>query len=510
MFKSALTGLVLSTALTSAAFASSALHELSPDQISADVERRVNPETQRIEYVARDFDPFEGEGSLAGSAALRSAHDGITISGKPIHGGAYLDVSVIYTTQTADYYDKRGLDYAVYVSGEPVEYQRYDTQVLECSSSPYDFRYDDGYYTGARYGFLAGIYRLYPRYRGHSHYRYNNYGYWGHNPYDYGSYSYYRHRDRHLYNRDGSRRYSDRHRDRDRYRDRRDDGQDGHLTNNTTTTTAVPRVNGRPQTGQALADRGRNPAEFRANPFERRLTNGDRRRSRDRQSDTRVNEQQDIRVTPTTRPRSERAFQRRVEPVKRYERREPVRTTTRQSQPPKQMTRRAEPPKQIQRSSQPPKQAFQRPAQPPKNVSPPKRRSQPVKRSETRKNTRSESRSRSNNRSRSVDKTFRSSQRSMDRRAKNFYPVTSNYSYASSGSRNCVKEEVMSLHIPQERLMAARYDGLSVILLDRQGGDVPVYLPPNYINGFLQAQGYHTDPRFQSEPYGGQNPSGYR
>jgi len=66
---------------------------------------------------------------------------------------------------------------------------------------------------------------------------------------------------------------------------------------------------------------------------------------------------------------------------------------------------------------------------------------------------------------------------------------------ASSWTRNvvrnvdvqCAREEMLSIHIPQERLDAARFDGLTVLVLDRQGQEVPVYVPPNYIEGFRQA-----------------------
>lgn len=62
-----------------------------------------------------------------------------------------------------------------------------------------------------------------------------------------------------------------------------------------------------------------------------------------------------------------------------------------------------------------------------------------------------------------------------------------------------MKEERVTLHIPAERLEAARFDGLSLVLLDKDGGDIPVYIPPNYIAGFIQA-----NPYLQAElsPYG--------
>jgi len=53
----------------------------------------------------------------------------------------------------------------------------------------------------------------------------------------------------------------------------------------------------------------------------------------------------------------------------------------------------------------------------------------------------------------------------------------------------CAREESLTIHIPQERLNAARFDGLTVIVLDRKGHELPVFIPPNYIEGFRQATG---------------------
>jgi hypothetical protein len=46
---------------------------------------------------------------------------------------------------------------------------------------------------------------------------------------------------------------------------------------------------------------------------------------------------------------------------------------------------------------------------------------------------------------------------------------------------------MLTVHIPQERLDAARFDGLTVLVLDRTGQEIPVFVPPNYIEGFRQA-----------------------
>ena len=72
-------------------------------------------------------------------------------------------------------------------------------------------------------------------------------------------------------------------------------------------------------------------------------------------------------------------------------------------------------------------------------------------------------------------------------------------------STQCAREEILSLHIPHERLEAARFDGLTVVVLDRTGHERPVYIPPNYIEGFRQATSKVTTGR----PHETSRPRGY-
>jgi len=151
--------------------ASQSLPGLSPGQVAAEVEARFDPLTGRTEYIAKDFDPFEGDTSIAGSALLRSASTGISRDGLNVSGGAYLDVSVMYTAASRDPYDSKGVEHAVFMNGEPVNVMTYDVQTLDCTRDITRVTYDDGYYSGASYGYVGGVYRHYPRYRGHNHYR---------------------------------------------------------------------------------------------------------------------------------------------------------------------------------------------------------------------------------------------------------------------------------------------------------------------------------------------------
>ena len=85
---------------------------------------------------------------------------------------------------------------------------------------------------------------------------------------------------------------------------------------------------------------------------------------------------------------------------------------------------------------------------------------------------------------------------------------------ASSWSRNavrnvdvqCAREEMLTVHIPQERLDAARFDGLTVLVLDRAGQEIPVYVPPNYIEGFRQAMDGRAAPDVSYQEPGGSAP----
>lgn len=92
---------------------------------------------------------------------------------------------------------------------------------------------------------------------------------------------------------------------------------------------------------------------------------------------------------------------------------------------------------------------------------------------------------------RKVDRTFKKHNPRVNRhKHRNFYPMVGGYTRTDVYvNARCVKEETLSLHIPQERLDAARFDGFAVILLDRAGREVPVFVPPNYVEGFRKAVG---------------------
>jgi len=80
---------------------------------------------------------------------------------------------MIYTSASDDPFDLRGFEQAYYVSGDPVSRLSQDVRTLDCASNTTEVVYEDNYYNNYNdYGYLAGVYLLLPRYRGHR-------GYWG-------------------------------------------------------------------------------------------------------------------------------------------------------------------------------------------------------------------------------------------------------------------------------------------------------------------------------------------
>jgi len=105
--------LLASTAIAASASALN-LPEIAPEQIAQDSQRTYNSTLQRTDVIAPSFDPFESDDGLAGTAALRTAGSAVTLDGRSVAGGAFLDVSMIYTSATSDPYDTRGIERGVF------------------------------------------------------------------------------------------------------------------------------------------------------------------------------------------------------------------------------------------------------------------------------------------------------------------------------------------------------------------------------------------------------------
>lgn len=436
--------LLLTTALTAPAF-SAALPELSPRQIASDVKMSYNPQTGQRDFVAPTFDPFEDDRELAGTAQLRSVGQAVSINGQTVHGGAMLDLSFYYNSGSADPYDNRGYEEAVYLSGEYAPVTRREANVLECSEEIREVvYYHEDYYAPS---FHLNLFRPYRHYSGFNSFGRRVYG--GYSPYAYSG-GYYggerlgrrifggqRNRVR---NRDGRR--SDRQRDNEE-RSRADNQDSNDRARNEETRSLIPER----QRGLAI---GRRTDAYRA-----------RRRGQNARN---------IGMSPRVGSRMNR----------RLENAEPLRPQRATSQPrirteaapqvpaPKAPApTRAAPPRAILR------QSTERQSTP--------RRSSPRADRPNRDRIRNEVRS-----SRGIKS--RNSPRLGGKRIMALSPMAS---FFGRGGRQiasqCAREEKLSLHIPQARLDAARFDGLTVLVLDRSGQELPVFIPPNYIEGFRQA-----------------------
>lgn len=599
--------------------AAMSLPNMTPDQIARDVVSQYDPLTGRTEYTAPDFDPFEQEAEMAGTVRLRSASSGISRDGANINGGAYMDITVLYSSASRDPYDSKGLEHAVYMNGRPVDVMTYDVQALDCQSDVTYVSYDDSYYRGASYGYLGGLYRPFPRYRGGRYGRewdLIRYGSWrGLRDRYVGYYGYDNRYDRRRRNRD--RGFGDRTRDlidrsindvtdnrnrdsRQNRQDRRDERERAQqrelelrmrdqVSVSTRNVTRPDRLGDRRLSDPVLTDtrqrplgssgvsggstrssstpgtiygsrRGQNRAQInRGDQIEQvrdlgaragvprtrdatpRLGNATPRlgnsaprfskpsrttpsidRSRDRTStdrrrsdspETRANRARS--VTPSTSRRTTtRSTDNRTERPSAANRNSRARTET-------SRTRRAEPRAATSRPAP-------RPASRPATSSSTQRSNQSSSSNRSSTNwssstsrppkSRSSSSNRSSKRSNSSRSSTRKVNRSFESRNKSTPRTRRYYSGGTHTDRyettRCIKEERITLHIPADRLDAARFDGLSIALLDQHGNDIPLYIPPNYIEGFSKANPYLGAYRSgnspsMSQPYSGPQTYGH-
>ncbi len=437
--------LLLTTALAAPAF-SAALPELSPRQIASDVKMSYNPQTGQREFIAPSFDPFEDDRELAGTAQLRSVGQAVSINGQTVHGGAMLDLSFYYNSGSADPYDNRGYEEAVYLSGEYAPVTRREANVLECSEEIRDVvYYHEDYYAPS---FHLNLFRPYRHYSGFNSFGRRGYG--GYSPYAYSGGYYAGDRlGRRIF---GGRR-SDRQRDNED-RTRADNQGSNDLARNEETRRRIPERQrglalGRRTDGDRARRRGQNARNVGMSPrvgsrMNRRLENAEPRRPQ--------------RATSQPRIRTEAAPQAPAPQAPAPTRAALPQATPRQRATPRQTTGR----QTTERQSTP-------------------RRSSPRADRPNRARIRNEVRS-------SREIKSRNSPRLGGKRIMALSPMAS---FFGRGGRQlasqCAREEKLSLHIPQARLDAARFEGLTVLVLDRSGQELPVFIPPNYIEGFRQA-----------------------
>ena len=502
-----------------AATASTALPDIPPEQIALDIERRLDDRTGVVEFHAPTFDPFESVDQLVGRVSLKSNTRVTGIDGHIVRGGAIVDINFLYTTDSDDPYDVAGFESAVFFSGEDVNATYYDNRIIECSESIHDVVYQNDYYHGASYGLIGGLYRPYPVYRGHSFFGFRGLNYGWKFPIGFSSRSRFNSSSR--FNTrsrfggngrfDGGRRVSNDRRgvrrgnnsrrdfdDRSDRRDSRDERRDDRRDRRS-------QFDGDGSRG--VASRG-NRDQVRGNRDEtRRVERGEKRRvnrsglrtikgGAPASSQSAVSE---ARPSRATRSISASAASETVSRSTRSPSSAAAPTRSRSTRSNSQTIKSSG--SQTSRSQRSSSSSSSQPKQSSSSSQPKSSRSQP------KQSNRSSSRSSS----RSSNRSSRSS-RSSSRRKLNFFPQgflqfgTSGYSTRTvSVSHKCARDENLSLHIPRERLEAARYEGLTVFVIDRLGQDIPVFIPPNYIEGFVTTA--FGKPQSYQQPQGSQQPT---
>lgn len=505
-----------STTLVSAA----SLSELTADQIAQDATVSYDSGTGVSRVVMGSFEPFEQFDDLAGAATLKSTEQAVSINGRIVSDGALLDLTLIYTTDSNDPFDMRGYERGIFLSRDNADVIRYDNKIVECSENVTELAYGDSYGSNVPFGFLAGVYMALPRYRGHrSVGRYHTpLGGYSSRYYSGGNlssgYSNYGYRAPHIGPLTG-RRHNDTNRRGRHHRDgmRYSDGGDR---------SAIDR-SGR---DRAERDRRREGREDRAN----RDTNirdrdrGERRGARDRDRDRdrgnrgrngrdrgqetghrnrgRVNGLAGMR---SDTPRAENhPTGRRIplnQPLVTRHNRHTQSVTTVKTPPPK-----VNMPRPQSSTAQSTRPRAERPRSERIRKDRPKKDRNAASRSRESRSIRTE-RQRLN---RSVDRNFRhkNPRASQTKKFKNFYPLQAGfgtYTHPISVRYRCVREENLTVHIPSERLQAARFEGMTVLIMSRDGQETPVYIPPNYIEGYQKAKqmvgGTSYRPDYTPDPY---------
>jgi len=472
------------------------LPSIPADQIARDVTSEFNPRTGVRELVAAPFDPFEEDPALAGSLRLKSAEGAIAIDGQPLRDGALVEVDFYYNSPSDDPYGGRNYSDVSFVNGELAPVVLRDTRILECSTRVENVVYDHNTYYDR--GYVSGIYRPYRHYAGHYGFGFGfgnsyfgpGYGYYGSRR-AYRDRGYHRNRS----SRSGThRRVLDAVRNRDggeRGRDRRNDVRGDRTGDRRNGTVRPPRANSRNLSNRQIEDRTR-----RIQSYGSGRTRADVRRNSGGSGPMRAgNVQPRIELAPASPQSSAPQNQRRRAQSNRNE--------TRQTQSRRNADRRSE----ITRAE--PRRSGPRPTE--------TRRSEPrrneVRRSEPRRSEsrRTEPRRQSNPRPKKVKSAPRRVSRGdiKQRIQKNFFPNDGygGRNVVSSRSVDCAREDKLSIFIPNDRLDAARFDGLTLIALDAQGGETPIYLPPNYIEGYrLAASGQVRPQGVGSVPQNGRPP----
>lgn len=478
--------------------------DLSPEQIAADVTQEYNRRTGQLEWVGASFDPFERDPGLAASVRLTSANGAFAIDGQQLGDGALLDVNFYYNSPSDDPFGGRGYADAAFLNGELAAPVTRDNRILECSTRVENVVYEHQAYYG---GPALGFFRPQPRYFGHFGFAdqgfglgFNN-GFGGNfigNGFGFGGVGF---NNRRFNNRNGVRLRDARQENRELRREleardsraqaRREVEQERRLRReqDTRNLNRVESFDGRRNT-RGGPQRGVNAARRLeiANPEAAAQRQRNQARStpqiRENLTQQNLNRENRSRETLASDPRARGLARQALETGRiRLDRPQTRRNTAPQTSAPQtaapqRAAPRAQPraqPRPAPRAQTPQLRRESRPARSqPRRAAPPPQRSAPTRRSLPRPSI-----------------TNRS------KRQLNFFPNSGAgvSNVVTTTSVDCAREETLRVFIPADRLDAARFDGLTMVVLDREGGQTPLFVPPNYIQGFSLAASQYVPPQ---------------
>ncbi len=501
--------------------AQSSLPDLSPEQIVKDVKITFDNRAGTQEYSAPTFDPFESRSDIAGSANLRTVTQAVSIDGQNLQDGAILDLAFYYNQIGDNPHADRGFEKVAFLSGSQADTIFYDTRALECATDVERTVFDQSFHLN------SGFFHPYGHYYGHRRFGHSSFG--RHRGFNRGFRRGFRN------NRFGSRGFGHdrfggwrrghnrfgigqgrgfrgnrgRNRDARRFDNFDNDRSEGrNARGGRISRSEAKRRNGRVIGEPIKNNRFRNNrSNIRQDNRARARANRNIERRNNRRDNAQVIEQNNEAsrrntITPNSNLRSRgRAA---TQPTRQQTRQRPQPQNRRQSQ-----NNQATQPVQSQPSqnTQPRSQQTQRPArseQRSNNRNANRANENRSRSNETRSNNSRANETRSNNRTR----TRASSRRALPRRgqkrsapirrnqiikpkALNFFPNDfrrhDGRGVITSVRTDCTREESLSVHIPAERLEAARFDGLTVLAFDRQGQELPIFIPANYIEGLRLA-----------------------
>ncbi|MEP1229555.1 MAG: hypothetical protein ABJG88_02650, partial [Litorimonas sp.] len=535
------------------------LTDLSPEQIAQDVKITFDRRIGTQEYTAPTFDPFENRSDIAGLASLRSVTQTVSIDGQTLQDGAILDLAFFYTQTGDNTHDGIGIESAAFLSGDIAPNILRDSRILECTSDVHSVVYDHSFHRN------SGFFHPYGHYYGHIGFAHQSVGYrsgfnrgFSHNSFTFsnlgiGSWR----RSSSRFNRDSGFRNRNRNRNyRNRGNRRFDNDQDVRRLG--ASRAAAKRKNGRvigqpikggrvgvnrqreqnlrrggsAQTGlrqsqinqnlagQNLAGQnltgqnltGQNPtAQNIVSQDQNRQTRTSRNNVRFNRSNTR--RQSDVQVRREQRDENTQN-NKTIKPATRVAAQPPKNRTPKNTSTQRRKSTGAEAQSQRKRVKSNKAQFKQTNSKQTKSKQTKSKqiKSKQAKPKQTRsKNSANKKRSNTN----TGAKRFKSKSSQSNRPKRfNFFPndfgqgghyngYYGGRSVITSARVDCAREELLSVHIPAERLEAARYDGLTIVAIDRQGQDFPIFIPANYIEGLrLTISGQYDDQlmRFEGRP----------